>query len=180
MPGGEVTERSYEKITAQDLEWLAKLAKAVFDELVGRSDAKSRIYKGRLLLIALCQGGGLHFVNGTTGIKDLDVWGFFRAHPVRPFPARAHWVRDFGPSHLGRNPNPPRRHRHCKGRAVDIIGRSIDVAPGEDGVAAVQRWLEAGRSKSASLLAQKAVVVIHPPELLGKVIWGDQNDGLGV
>ena len=159
--------RSLEPITDADLVSLAKIANAVFDELFAKTYAKSQIYTDRLLLIALCQGGALHFLNGTNGVKDLDVWAFFRSHPERPFPARAHWVRDFGPSHLGRHPN----SSDMQGRAVDIFGRSIEVLKDEDGVSAVRRWLSQPQSTSPWKLAQKAVIGIYPPRLRGEQIW---------
>jgi hypothetical protein len=166
----EVAERSYEPITREDLKRLAMLTTEAFDTLFAKPRAKSRIYKGRLLLLALCQGAALHYLDGRNGVKDLDVWGFFRAHPDRPFPPRAHWYRDFGLSHLGRHPHPSRIG--YKGRVVDLLGRSIEVAPGEDGVSAVRRWLSHPRGKSSAYhLAKRAVVAIHPPELLGEIIW---------
>jgi hypothetical protein len=32
------------------------------------------LYKERLLLLVLAQGGALHFTEETTGLKDVDVW----------------------------------------------------------------------------------------------------------
>jgi hypothetical protein len=27
--------------------------------------------------VPLCQGGALHYVNGSNGVKDFDVWSFY-------------------------------------------------------------------------------------------------------
>ena len=54
---------------------------------------------------------------------------------------------------------------------MDLHGRSIDVAPGDDPVEALQRYLKAGATRSARELAQKAVVLIAPDTLLGVEVW---------
>ena len=38
-------------------------------------------YRERLLCVALCQGGALHYVDGCNGVKDLDVWSFYGIDP---------------------------------------------------------------------------------------------------
>jgi len=57
----------------------------------------------RLLLVAPCQGGALHYldcknqVRNKNGVKDLDVYSFYAEHPRVPWPYRGrHGVRDFG------------------------------------------------------------------------------------
>lgn len=62
------------------------------------------VYRDRLLLIALCQGGALHYIDRTNGVKDLDVYSFYARHPtVRMHPLR-HTVADFGKSEFGHRP----------------------------------------------------------------------------
>jgi hypothetical protein len=164
-----VREYSLERITTADLQRLATLALDYFDDLFKRRPHVSGRFRGRLLMLALCQGAALHSVDGLHGVKDFDVWGFFRALPDASFPYRgAHGRRDFGSSRFGRHPDTDR----YEGRRVDILGRSIDVRQGEDAVEAVRRWLANGpRRSSAWYLAQRPVIAIYPEPMLGQRIW---------
>jgi hypothetical protein len=74
-----VCEYSLERITSADLRRLATLALDYFDDLFKRRPYASGRFRGRLLMLALCQGAALHYVDGLHGVKDFDVWGFFRA-----------------------------------------------------------------------------------------------------
>ena len=161
-----VVERCYEPITHDDLARLAVIATGVLEDLFGRRPTTSGLYRDRLLLLALCQGGGQHFVDQRHGVKDLDVWAFFGAGPERPFPWRSRWVADLGLSHLGQHPD----DEGFEGRRVDVLGRSIQAGVDEDGVDSVRRWLS-GWSKSARHLAQRPVVVVAPIDRLGQIIW---------
>src|SRR5262245_7407400 len=163
-----VSERSFERITKRDLERLATIAIDYFDDLFERKPLASGRFSGRLLLLALCQGAALHYVDRKHGIKDFDVWGFFRALPDTSFQPQAHGRRDFGASRFGRYPG----LSGCEGRRVDLFGRSIDVARGEGAVAAVCRYVAHGpRGSSPWHLARRPVIAIHPAAILGKPIW---------
>ncbi|MBA2471799.1 MAG: hypothetical protein H0V41_05980 [Pseudonocardiales bacterium] len=96
-----------------------------------------------MLLVALCQGAALHYLNGRTGVKDLDVYTFYSSHPVGPFPYR--WPRppcDFGSSELGRHPE----DIGFVGRHVDLMGRSLDVPVNADSIEAVRHYLRHNRT----------------------------------
>jgi hypothetical protein len=80
-----VCEYSFERITKADLRPLAALALDYFNDLFERRPHPSGGFRGRLLLLALCQGAALHYVDGSHGVKDFDVWGFFLR---RRLPAR--------------------------------------------------------------------------------------------
>jgi hypothetical protein len=151
-------DRSYELLDAGDLERLGEIARR---DRNARFAHKPRwaVYADRILCVALCQGAALHYVTGETGVKDLDVWTFYATSPEGPFPPRWRTVANFGPSKFGR-------------RRVDLIGRSLPVAPTEDPVKAVRHYLRNGVKDSTPwCLAQKAVVLIDPPEQRGQVIW---------
>src|SRR5262245_30971399 len=81
-------ERSYELLVAKDLARLADLALADQAEFFRRNPDIGVAYSDRLLCVALCQGAGLHYVDHHTGIKDLDVWSFYRRSNRRTFPDR--------------------------------------------------------------------------------------------
>ena len=168
-----VCEYSLERITRADLHRLATLALGYFDDLFKRRPSPSGRFRGRLLVLALCQGAALHYVDRLHGVKDFDVWGFFRSLPNLSFPYRGvHGRLDFGPSRFGR----PHDERY-EGRRVDVLGRAIDVQQGEAAVEAVRRWLANGpRGSSAWYLAKRPVIAIYPEALLGQKIWS-QTEG---
>jgi hypothetical protein len=161
------SERSFEPLTAADLKRLAELALDDFEQLFTRRPDTGDLYRDRLLMLCLCQGGAEHFLRRKHGVKDLDVWGFFSEHPARPFPYRRRGVQDFGPSHLGRHPDDV----GFKGRRVDIIGRSIRCASDQSARACVLEWLRSGKTDSARLISQRPVIAIYPEGDSGSVIW---------
>jgi hypothetical protein len=164
--------RSFARITRKDL---ARLSQIAFDDLADlcRRQRYSRRYADRLRLICLCQGAARHYVHHDRGVQDFDLWGFFEEVRGHPFPYRRGGKRDFGPSKFGRNPDDGDAF---KGRRVDAIGRSIRMPKNETPIEAVQHYLGGARTKSASLLAERPVIVMWPSKNCGKVIW----DGLGV
>jgi hypothetical protein len=158
-------ERPFERLTRDDLARLSTVARNVLDQKVSRTPVGGR-YKERLVMLVLCQGWALHYVDGKNGIKDLDVWAFFRAGLPKPFPWRSIWRADFGLSHLGHDP----AEQGYSGRRIDVIGRSIITGPDTDDAEAIRRWLHHGRG-SAMHLVKRPVIGIFPEEYLGKLIW---------
>ena len=146
-------------------------------------------YDGRYLGSVLAQGAALHFVNGITGVKDLDVWSFFAAIPGTgrsgwvKFPAdRRHVTADFGPSSLGRQrynmadattPTMARRYAiwsQYEGRRVDLLVRPSPVALGTPLARSVEAWLATGTT-SASMLARKPIVGLQPARQRGRILY---------
>lgn len=158
------SERCFEPLTDDDLARLSGIAQDALRNRAFRTPV-GRQYKDRLILLALCQGGAQHYVDGVTGVKDLDVWAFFRGGIETPFPWRARWRADFGPSRLGRHP----ADEGYFGRRVDVMGRSI-AAIGSNGEEWVLAWLH-GRSKSARLLAKRPMIGLFPQELFARPLW---------
>lgn len=162
------SDRSLERIGAADLLRLAALAADAEAELFSRNPQGSGRYAGRLLGRALCQGAALHYVNGRNGVKDFDVWSFYAQYDDWPFPARWRGTRDFGPSKFGRYPGDPQRY---SGRRIDLLGRSLPVQPGADPAVVLRGYLAGRRTKTAKELAAKAVVLIHPENRAGEIVW---------
>ncbi len=160
-------DRSYERITRADLARLDAIAARDRRDLFARRPETGRLYRGRLFAVALCQGGALHYIDKKTGIKDFDVWSFFRAHPSRPFPYRRRAKLDFGDPKFGTTRDSPL----FTGRRVDHIGRSIIADAYSNPVEVLRRYLHAGATGSARRLSQKALVLVHPARLLGTVVW---------
>jgi len=164
--------RSYKEIALKDLGRLAEIARWDREDLFRRIPRWGRLYADRVLCVALCQGAALHYVTGQTGVKDFDVWTFYRAHPAAPFPARRLRTVDFGDRKFGQSPDKP----EFVGRRVDLIGRSLKCEPSDNPVRVVQAYLSEGRTRSARCLAEKAVVLLVPPDRRGQIIWPMGND----
>lgn len=159
--------RSYKPIRTADLQRLAVIARTDLEGFFRRHPDWRAQYSDRLLCIALCQGAALHYVNGSNGTKDFDVWSFFAPHPARAMYARRRGQVDFGDPRFGRSPDKP----EYVGRRVDLMFRSIPSALGDDPVKALRQYLSAPKTTSARYLSEKVAVLIHPRELLGTVIW---------
>ncbi|MCJ2085819.1 hypothetical protein MKK88_07410 [Methylobacterium sp. E-005] len=160
--------RSFEAIRREDLERLAQIAVASFEDLFDRREA-SRVYRGRLRLLCLCQGAALHLRDGSRGIHDFDIWGFFEPHPDRAFPPRWTPEADFGLSRFGKSPG----DQEHEGRKVDVWGRSIEFRPDENAITAVRRWISSGGGRSPGFIRRRPVIVISPGPDFGTWIWPD-------
>src|ERR1700733_5148453 len=73
---------------------------------------------------------------------------------------------DYGRSKFGRYPDDP---PSFTGRRVDLLGRSLDVRLDAEQAKVLRDYLFAARTRSAKELAAKAVVLIYPGQLAGKV-----------
>lgn len=167
---GRPSERSKAALTKDHLKRLGKLARQDREGLFARNPHLA-VYRDRILLVALCQGAALHYLDGINGVKDLDVYTFYAVDPDVAWPYRRHGVVDFGPSELGWRPADEHvRGKRFVGRAVDLFGRALRVAPEADPVNAVRDWLQTNNS-TPRLLRRKAVVGIEPSRYLGKTIW---------
>jgi hypothetical protein len=160
-------ERSMEKITREDLCRLGEIALQDLQSFFSHHPQTAQRYRDRLFAIALCQGAALHFLDGKNGVKDFDIWSFFRAHETKPFPYRRHATADFGNPKFGKSPN----WEHFVGRRVDLLGRSMDVSSQASAVDASRGYLSSLSTASARALAKKAMILIYPHELLGTVVW---------
>ena len=99
------------------------------------------------------------------------MWSFFREQPGQPIPRRPVVYRDLGVSKFGKSSDRP----DFIGRRVDLLLKSIAFAPGASPVTALQQYLAKGRTKTARCLAQKAIILIEPAELLGFIAWPTSN-----
>lgn len=162
------SDRSLEKITNSDLRRLAQIARSDRKDFFKRKKRWSDLYSKRIICVALCQGAALHFIDRKNGVKDFDVWTFYSEHSQFPFPYRRRARADFGESKFGRWPTDPEKF---KGRRVDLIGRSIQSSIKINPIEALRRYLSDGKTESAKKLAKKAVILLEPAYMCGKVIW---------
>ena len=165
------TTRSLEKITLSDLQRLAAIARVDREDLFRRKPYLGKLYADRLICVTLCQGAALHYIDRKNGVKDFDVWTFFREHTKQPFPYRRNIPYDFGDSKFGISSDKP----GFVGRRVDLIGRSIPCKEGQDPIEIIQNYLLSSSNKSPRLLAKKAVIILEPAEFLGKIAWPMSN-----
>ena len=97
-----------------------------------REYSYTKKFKHLLLSITICQGAANHYAvcQGKArkyydpkrkGLKDIDIWFFFRKDKELNFNCR--WIKhsDFGLSKFGKNP----QDVNCSGRRIDFLGRSI-------------------------------------------------------
>ncbi len=159
--------RSLKPITKADLRRLGDIALKDLESFFRRCPETRRLYRHRLFAIALCQGAALHFLDGKNGVKDFDVWSFFRSHPKKPFPYRRHARVDFGNPKFGNS----RNWEHFIGRRVDLLGRSLNMSSHTSPVKALREYLSCSKTASGRALAKKAMIIVHPRSLLGTVVW---------
>jgi hypothetical protein len=168
---GEPSDVSFEPFRDEHLDRLTRIA---LDDQAAMFESSPHlvVYRDRVLLIALCQGGALHYINGKWGVKDLDVYTFYARHPaVKMHPLR-HTVADFGESEFGYRPaDLEERKRRFIGRAVDLLVRSLPVQPDADPIEAVRTWLDTSKNETPRLLREEAVVGLYPHQYRGRVIW---------
>jgi hypothetical protein len=65
----------------------------------------------------------------------------------------------------------PMIRRVTRAGGVDLLGRSLPAEPGGDPADIIRRYLAAPRTDSAKALAAKAVVLIHPENRAGEIVW---------
>ena len=81
MPLANDPTRSYDFFVRSDLLRLKEIAARDREEFFERN-RKYGDLRNHVVVVALCQGAALHFVNGRNGIKDIDVWTFYAPHPA--------------------------------------------------------------------------------------------------
>lgn len=126
-------------------------------------NGKYRPYQDRLLAICLCQGAAQHYVDGVSGVGDIDVWFFFRGFGTGKSPVR-----------MNRNFITSSRHKFSQmgERDVDFCRTVIPMRYQEVDIAeTIRLYLAECRNATPTLLAQKAVVGIYREHLFGRVIW---------
>ena len=155
--------RAIGPLTEAHLRRLGELAALDREGLLTRRAHLSHLWD-RILCVALCQGGALHWVDGVNVVKDLDVYKFYAAGGGPSYPPRRTENADYFDSGLT-----------GWSERVDLLGRSVPHEDGGDGVASVLAYLRKPRTGTAWHLAQKAVVLIEPAARLGEVVWPEQT-----
>jgi hypothetical protein len=166
-------ERSPEPITIEDLKELYNGSVQRLHEyfVQGQGVKWKELYNiEKPLAVALCQGGAMHYHDGVNGIKDFDLW-FFYPFNQRHLPYRTIWTWDYKQPKFGRHPSIP----GYEGRKVDVLVRSIKNYTEKEPVKTIYQFLQYENTVSSKELAKKAVVMLTPESLLGKVVWYKQK-----
>lgn len=157
--------RSFHPITLGDLKRLAEIASQDREEFFRTHPQWAKLYEHRVICVVLCQGAALHYIDGTTGINDFDVYTFYEKNPLKDLYAKRIKSYDFGDSKFRKSIDKP----DFIGRRVDCLFRSIVVNGRENAETTIRRYLEEGKTETARLLSAKAVVFLKPD--CGKIIW---------
>lgn len=165
--------RSCEKITVTDLNQLLRLAQNE-RKLFFKHNPKYKPYYKSLLAIVLCQGAAKHFVDGKTGIKDFDIWFFYKPrnsnYPLWRLGRYGHVV-DSGIEKFGKN----KKHPEFVGRKVDMMIRELPEElirecrgnPRD----CIKTYLEKPMTQSARKLSEKAAVGLFPKQIFRKILY---------
>lgn len=164
----EIAERSYKKLTLDDLRRLQRTARREFAAFFERNAHLRAPYESRLLAIALCQGAAKHYLDGVNGVKDIDIWFFFRESPGMRFPSR--WLKVGDEAFNGFGVHPDDVAKGWQGRQIHVLGRAIE-SDATDPCVCISSYLSKSKTTTACMLAEKAVIGLWPEELFGKVIW---------
>lgn len=166
-------ERSLELITKNDLKELyAGSVSRLYEYFItGWGRKWQSLYTiEQPIAVALCQGAAMHFHDKVNGVKDFDVW-FFYPFNVRHLPYCTIWTWDYKNFKFGRHPSIP----GYSGRKVDVLVRSIKSHSEQNSIDTIHQYMQYENTTTSKELAKKAVVMLYPETMLGKVIWYKQK-----
>src|SRR4051812_48699040 len=99
--------RSFLALDKSDLRRLLVIAQRDRDGFFKTHPGWARLYAKRVLCVALCQGAAMHYVNGTNGINDFDVYNFYKMNPKKAWYAKRIKQYDFGDPKFGQSVDRP-------------------------------------------------------------------------
>ena len=158
-------------VTKDDLKQLAERSLKQFNDAVNAKpdSAMYKVHGGQKpVAIALCQTAAMNYHDGETPYSDLDVFLFYDN-------SKPHGMDDENPVKRWNQPWCYDNAKYpCGDIRVDVLVRRIEVG-GNKPIEAICNYLQAKSTDTARELAKDAVVVLDPPEQLGKVIWHKGN-----
>jgi hypothetical protein len=150
-----VGERLMTPLNRNDLELLREMALEEHQRFFERNPHLKNTYYGSLIGICLCQGAASHYLNPTVGIKDFDIWHFYKQNADVNFPYRAHKRIESG----------------YKNKPIDFLKRAVprnifDFGPNQPEWI-IMKYL----SERKSPLLKKAIIGLYPDVLFGRTLW---------
>ena len=110
----------------------------------------------------MCQGGAWHYINTTIGIKDFDIWLFYRKNEKVDLRCRHRKSIEDG----------------YKGRRIDFLRRAIDRDLCDvyfnEADKCIMQYLLQRNTQTKRLLLRKPVVGLFPDQIAGKIMWKGQ------
>jgi hypothetical protein len=61
-------------IELQDLLGLSEIARSDLQRYLAHDPGGRAAFSTKILCVALCEGGALHYLDKTTGVKDVDIF----------------------------------------------------------------------------------------------------------
>lgn len=157
------SDRAYEPLTRNDLQRLKKLALLEHKKFFKRNPHLKSVYYNSLIGICLCQGAAAHYLNPKVGIKDFDIWHFYKEGENSVFPYRAHKRIESGygdiPIDFLKRAIPKRIYNSHSGNIEQII----------------MEYLQERNTNTKKLLLKKPIIGLHPKRIFGKVIWRGES-----
>ncbi len=151
-------ERLYENLNIKDLKKLKELALEEHENFFKRNPHLKEAYYDSLIGICLCQGAASHYLNPNVGIKDFDIWHFYKENNNIPFPYRGH----------------KRIKDGYKGKPLDFLKRVIpnDIYNSNIGSPEqiIMNYLLEKNTKTKTLLLKKAIIGLYPDEIFNKIL----------
>jgi hypothetical protein len=145
-----------------ELQSLATLAGEEESNFFDRNPHLIEVYRERLIVVALCQGAALQYLQRGKGVNDFDIHFFYLQNPAKPRLSRS--VKRISAT-VGSFPN----------ASVDFIRTvlpSARQAPGrENSIELLQTFLRNPPTGNALHLSKKGVIGLLPDKLFGMVIW---------
>lgn len=157
------SERSYWVLTEADLTQLRQLAHEEHEEFFRRNPRLGAFFRKSLIGICLCQGAASHYLHPAIGIKDFDIWHFYRENKDSSFPYRAHKSIEGG----------------YRGKRIDFLKRAIPEStceqyPGQPG-RTILSYLHQRDTRTKAELLKKAIIGLWPSSILGETLWKGQQ-----
>lgn len=157
-------KRYYFKLIIKNLKWLAERAKKEHRDFFVRRPHLQSTYHKSLVGIVLCQGAALHYINQKNGIKDFDIWLFYKTNRKVHLSVRKPFTDKKG----------------YNGIKIDFMKRVISASlckkffnrPDE----CILRHLQEYNTPTKRLLLQKAVIGLYPKKIFAKIIWPTKNN----
>ncbi len=146
------------KITKEHLWWLSKRAEKEHHEFFLRKP-HLQAYRKSLVGIVLCQGAALHYIGKENGIKDFDVWFFYKKDEKVNFSVR----------------KPVTDKKGYKGVKIDFMKRAIPASicakfSNQPDQCILNYLLERNTSTKRFLL-EKAGIGLYPKKIFAQTIW---------
>lgn len=150
---------------------LKRIAEEALQDMQTFFQQRPEIKRHRLCMV-LAEDAANHYVKGT-GFRCISVWTFFiKSQACRDFHPLRHTRVDIGTDKFGHSSW--KKHPSdigFTGRGINCYGRSITERDEGDLKATLSHYLKTSKSKGASRLREKAVVLLWPEDRRGEIIW---------